>query len=486
MKFKKYSPGIIAIILLIPLFFQGCTTVGPDFTPPKVETPDQFRHALAPKGDAKTISDLKWWELFDDPILFQLVNTALENNKSVKIALSSIEQARAELGFYKADEYPAIGISGGLSTGNYSGVRSQDTSNNVYLAPMLNWELDFWGKFKRSTEAAKARLAASEYGMRTIQIGLITDVASTYYLLLDYHQRLAISQETLISRSKSLDIIQQRFDRGIIPEIDLNQAQIQKEIAAGSIPKYERFIGKAENALSLLMGQLPRGIQSGEPLDQQIIPPFIPDALPSRLLERRPEISEAMALLKAQNEQIGIAVAERFPAISLTGLLGIASSDLGAVTSSGGIWSVGAGLLGPLYDFDKSKSRVNIERELTKQAIFRYENIVLIAFTEVEDALVEIETYQRELEAAKQKVTAAQNANMLSFERYDKGVSSYLEVLDSERTLFNVQLERSELKRNFFNSYVKLYKALGGGWLDEAEKEAERKLTQGSQGQPSI
>lgn len=470
MKLERYSLAVLMVILLIPLFFQGCTTVGPDFIPPEVETPDQFRYAV--KEDEKTTSDLKWWELFDDPILFELVKTALENNKNVKIAMSSIEQARAELGFYKADEYPMIGISGGLATGNFSGARSEETATTAYLAPMLNWELDFWGKFKRSTEAARERLAASEYGMRTIQMSLIADVVSTYNLLLDYHQRLAISKDTLVSRNKSLNIIQQRFDKGIIPEIDLNQAQIQKEIAAGSIPKYERFIGQAENALSILMGKLPSDIQKGEALDQQTRPPFIPDVIPSSLLERRPEIKEAMALLKAQNEQIGIAVAQRFPAISLTGLLGVASSDLGVVTSNGGIWSVGAGLLGPLYDFDKSKRRVDIETEQTRQAVYRYENIVLIAFTEVEDALIEIETYKRELSAARQKVKAAQNANGLSFERYDKGVSSFLEVLDSERTLFNVQLELSGLKRNYFNSYVKLYKALGGGWLDRSEARA--------------
>jgi multidrug efflux system outer membrane protein len=466
MNFKKCFPGFIPAILVIVFLLHGCA-VGPDFTPPQVQTPDMFRSTL--KGDAKTSSDLKWWELFDDPILFQLVNTALENNRNAKIALSSIEQARAELGFSRAGEYPAIGISGGLSTGNYGGARSDNTSSNAYIAPMLNWELDFWGKFKRSTEAARERLLASEYGMRTIQIGLITDVVSTYYLLLDYHQRLTISRETLLSRTKSLEMIELRFEKGIIPEIDVNQAQIQAAVAAGSIPKYERAIANAENALSLLMGQLPRKIQNGEPLDLQQIPPFIPEGLPSALLERRPEIGEALALLKAQNEEIGIAVAQRFPAISLTGLLGAASSDLGAITSSGGIWSVGAGLVGPLWDFDKSKSRVDIQTELTRQALYRYENIVLTAFTEVEDALIEIETYQRELAAASQKVKAAQNANSLSFERYDKGISSYLEALDSERTLFSAQLELSELKRNFFNAYVKLYKALGGGWLNESE-----------------
>jgi multidrug efflux system outer membrane protein len=467
MNLNKYFTGILAATLLMAFLFNGCT-VGPDFTPPQIKAPDTFRTTL--KGNADTTSDLKWWKLFDDPILFQLVSTALENNKNAKIALSSIEQARAELGFYKADEYPAIGISGGLSTGNYSGARSNDTTGNAYIAPMLNWELDFWGKFKRSTAAAQERLLASEYGMRTIQIGLITDVVSTYYLLLDFHQRLTISKETLDSRTKSLEIIQLRFDKGIIPEIDVNQAQIQAAIAAGSIPKYERGIANAENALSILMGQLPQEIQRGETLDQQNIPPFIPELLPSQLLERRPEIGEALALLKAQNEEIGIAVAQRFPAISLTGLLGVASSDLGAVTSSGGIWSVGAGLTGPLWDYDKSKRRVDIQTERTKQALYRYENIVLTAFTEVEDALVEIETYQRELTAVRQKVAAAQNANSLSFERYDKGVADYLEVLDSERTLFSTQLELSELTRNFFNAYVKLYKSLGGGWINESEE----------------
>lgn len=470
MKLRKYSPGLLGIILLIPLVFHGCATVGTDFTPPKVETPDKFAHTLT--ADANTISDLKWWELFDDPILFKLVNTALENNRNVKIALSNIEQARAEIGYYQADQYPALGLQGGGSTGNYGGARSTVTTGNAYIAPMLNWELDFWGKFSRSTESAKARLLASEYGMRTIQIGLITDVVSTYYLLLDYHQRLKISRETLVSRTKSLEIIQMRFDKGIIPEIDVNQAQIQKAIAAGSIPKYERAIGNAENALGILMGQLPREIQSGQPLNLQSVPPFIPGFLPSQLLERRPEIGEAMALLKAQNEQIGIAVAQRFPAISLTGLLGVASSDLGAITTSGGIWSVGAGLVSPLFDFDKSKRKVDIETEKSKQALYTYENIVLTAFSEVEDALVEIETYQRELIAAQQKVAAAHNANALSYERYDKGVSSYLEALDSERTLFEAQLELSGLKRNYFNAYVKLYKALGGGWLGEAEENA--------------
>lgn len=288
-------------------------------------------------------------------------------------------------------------------------------------------------------------------------------MTSAYYQLLDFHHRLEISKETLASREDSLNIIQQRFDRGIIPEIDLNQAQIQREIAAGAIPRYERFIAKTEHVLNLLLGQLPQEIGPGKNLNEQGAPPFIPTAMPSSLLERRPEIQQSLALLHAQNERVGVAVAQRFPAISLTAGLGLASSELSSITNQGGIWTASAGLLGPLFDYDKSKRRVEIEEERTRQALLSYENMVLTAFAEVEDALIEVDTYRRELETNTRKVAAAQNAADLSFERYDKGVSSYLEVLDSQRTLFEVELEFSETKQLYFNAYVKLYKALGMG-----------------------
>lgn len=453
-------------LILTAFLFHGCKSVGPDFVPPEVQSPEKFRYATQ---DAQAVKDLKWWELFDDPVLSQLVRIGLDNNKDLKIALSRIEEARASFGFVKADQYPRVDIEAGASGGNFSGARSRDTNSTVYIAPMLKWEIDFWGKFKRSTASAQAEMLASEHGLRAVQISLISDVVSTYYQLLDFHQRLAISKITLESRLGSLDIIQQRFDKGIIPEIDLNQAQIQKEIAAGAIPKYERFIAKTEHVLNVLLGQLPQDVQAGTPLFQQSPPPYIPAAMPSTLLERRPEIQQSLALLHAQNEQVGVAVAQRFPAISLTAGLGIASSELSSITNQGGIWTAGAGLLAPLIDFDKNKRRVEIEEERTRQALLSHEKIVLTAFAEVEDALIEVDTYSREMETTSRKVAAAENAADLSFERYDKGVSSYLEVLDSERTLFSVKLELSEIKQQFFNAYVKLYKALGGGWLDEAE-----------------
>lgn len=467
MDFVQPKTAMKAVTVWVSILLAGCA-VGPDFKEPIVETPGSYRLATMP---VDTEEDLKWWEIFGDPVLYTLVMTALENNRDLKIAVSRIEQARAALGFTRADQYPGLNIQGGANAGNFIGsARSDTTDTTFYIAAPLSWEIDLWGKFRRATESAKAELIASEYGLRSVQLSLVSDVATTYYVLLDFHQRLAISKNTLQSRLKSLDIIQQRFDRGIIPELDLNQAQIQKEIAAAAIPLYQRSIAQTENALSILLGQLPEHIKTGIELNRQTIPPDIPTGLPSTLLQRRPDLLEIMYLLKAQTELVGVAEALRFPALSLTGVLGVASSELGGLRTSGGFWSVSAGLLGPIYEFGKNIRRVDIEKALTKQVLLQYENTVLNAFREVEDALVGIDTYKRQIAAVGNQLKAAKNANMLSNERYDKGFSSYLEVLDTERSLFNVQLQYSELKQSYLNAYVSLYKALGGGWIAPAEK----------------
>jgi multidrug efflux system outer membrane protein len=469
------------VILMIVVSLTGCA-VGPDFKKPVVETPDNFRFS---DSKSKEVVNLKWWELFDDPVLYSLVVTALTNNKDLMIAASRIEEARAALGFTKADQYPRLDLEAGAATGNYLGIsRSSTTDKYAFIAPVLSWEIDFWGKYRRSTEAARAELMASEYSLKTVQISLISEVVSTYFLLLDYHQRLKISEKTLDSRIDSLDIIQKRFDKGIIPEIDLNQAQIQKEIAAGAIPLYQRLIANTENALSILMGKFPGEIKTGEDLGQQTIPPDIPVGLPSSILERRPDIAEAIYLLQAQTARIGVAQALRFPSISLTGLFGVASSEISNITTDGTVWSVGGSLLGPIFDFKKSRQRVEIENVRTQQALYRYENRVLFAFREVSDALNDIQTYKKQISTVERKFKAAENAARLSKMRYDKGVTSYLEVLDTERTLFNVGLEYSELKQQFYNAYVRLYKALGGGWLTKEEMEQAQHQPEAQKKQP--
>jgi multidrug efflux system outer membrane protein len=464
--------AIKMVALWASILLSGCA-VGPDFKQPVVATPESYRLDTMP---VDTAEELKWWELFDDPVLYTLVSTALENNRDLKIAISRIEQARAFLGFTRADQYPALDIQAGASGGNFLGSSRTDSTDSAYfIAAPLSWEIDLWGKFRRATAAARAELIASEYGLRTVQLSLVADVVNAYYVLLDFQQRLAISEFTLQSRTKSLDIIQQRFDKGIISELDLNQAQVQKEIAAAAIPSFQRSIAKTENALSILLGQLPESIETGIDLDSQTLPPDIPTGLPSSLLERRPDVLEAMYLLKAQTENIGVAEALRFPAVSLTGTLGIARTDLSGMVSRGGFWSLGGSLLGPIYNFDKNIRRVDIEKALTQQALYRYENTVLTAFREVEDALVEIETYARQIASVGNQLKAAKNANMLSNERYDKGYSSYLEVLETERSLFNVQLQYSDLKQQYLNSYVNLYKALGGGWITKTEAESKKR-----------
>lgn len=469
------------ITLMIVVSFTGCA-VGPDFKKPVVETPDNFRFS---DSKSKEVVNLKWWELFDDPVIYSLVVAALKDNKDLMIAASRIEEARATLGFTRADQYPRLDIEGGARAGNSLGEsRTSTTDKSAFIAPVLSWEVDFWGKYRRSTEAARAELMASEYSLRTVQIGLISEVVSTYFLLLDYHQRLKISKRTLDSRLNSLDIIQKRFDKGIIPELDLNQAQIQKEIAAGAIPLYQRLIANTENALSILMGKFPGEIKTGKDLNQQTSPPNIPVGLPSNILERRPDIAEAMYLLKSQTARIGVAQALRFPSITLTGLFGVASSEISNISSDGTVWSVGGSLLGPIFDFKKNIQRVEIEKERTQQALYQYQNRVLFAFREVADALNAIQTYKRQISIVERKLKAAENAARLSKMRYDRGVTSYLEVLDTERSLFEVGLESSELKQRFYNAYVRLYKALGGGWLTKADMEQAQKQPEAQMKQP--
>jgi multidrug efflux system outer membrane protein len=469
----------IVLFVLIALLISGCA-VGPDFKKPDVETPKEYEYTQSLQVDSAltdSLINLEWWTLFGDTILDTLVEISLRENKDILIAASRVEQARASLGFIKADALPRVDIEAGAARGNMAGrIQLEQVSNQFYIAPVLNWEIDFWGKFRRANESARAQLVASHYSFATIQLGLISEVVSTHFLLIDFNQRLELSYKTLEARTHSLNIIQQRFDKGIVPELDLNQAQIQLEIAVASIPGYERAIVQTRNALSILLGRLPQHLEEPPKLKQHTLPPNIPVGLPSSLLLRRPDVGEAEYLLKSQNAQIGVATAMLYPAINLTGILGVASSDLETMSTGNPAWSLSAGLFGPLFNFNKNTLRVEIEEERTKQALYGYEFTVLNAFREVEDALIEVDTYKNQLASFERKYKAAENAERLSLERYDKGATSYLEVLDSQRTSFTVGLELSEIEQLYLNAYVKLYKALGGGWnIEEGLSNAQPK-----------
>jgi multidrug efflux system outer membrane protein len=458
----------------------GCS-VGPDFQKPQVDTLTTYNYSYDTLA-IDTVTTLKWWELFEDAAIDSLVRIALQQNKDLLIAASRVEEARAALTFTGADRYPQLDIQAGGSRGNYfNGLKLDEATTNYFIAPVLSWEIDFWGKFSRATESARAQLLANEYSLRSVQIGLISEVISTYYQLLDYNQRLLISRETLESREKSLDIIRQRYEQGTIPEIDLNQAQIQREIAAASVPFYERLVAQTDNALNILLGYNPGILEKSDKLlITQLTPPEIPVGLPSQLLERRPDIASAEYALMAQNAQVGVAVAQRFPSISLTGILGLASNDLSTLTNGDPGWSISGGLFGPIFNWNKNIARVEIEEARTKRALYNYEKTVLNAFREVEDALIEVRTYREEADAKRRQFDAAANAALLSAQRYNQGVTSYLEVLETQRAAFSAGLELSSTRRSYLDSYVKLYKALGGGWLSEEEMTSAQKSMESS------
>jgi multidrug efflux system outer membrane protein len=303
-------------------------------------------------------------------------------------------------------------------------------------------------------------------------MSLISAVASTYFTLLDNKAKLEISRRTLSSRDSGLMIIQARYDYGIIPEIDLNQAQIQRAISAAAVPVYERSIAFSESALNILLGKYPEEIMTGVPLINQEEPPKIPEGLTSDLLLRRPDVQEALAAYEAQNALIGAAQAMRWPSLNITGLLGYASNDLLALNTGGLAWAVAGSLTGPIFQFGKNKRRVDIESANTEAALRNYEKVAIQAFKEVEDALIAVQTLRRELIAQEQRYTAAMNAEYLSEERYSKGQTSYLEVLESQRQSFDAQLQYSQTRRDLLNAHIALYKALGGGWLSPEEEQA--------------
>ena len=459
---------ILLLIVGSMIYLSGCK-FGPEYQRSQFDLAERYRFDSTATD---TVVNLRWWEIFSDPVLDTLVKVALVENKDVMVAAARIEAARATVGFDKADQFPTLNIAAGASTGNFSGVKLNSSNNNFYAYPELVWEVDFWGKYRSATDASRAQLMASQYAMRTIQLSLISTVVSTYFQLLEYKLKLEISNNTLSSRQKGLVILQERYKHGIVAEIDLNQSQIQWAIAAASVPTYERMIATTQSALSILLGHMPKVIKTGIDLKDLPIPPTIPTGIPSQLLERRPDIKEAEQNVKAANEQIGVAIATRLPAISLTGLLGVASDDLSTLTTGGLAWSAGGSLLSPIFQFGKNKRRVEIATYQAEESVISYEGTVIQAFKEVEDALITIETTNRELVALQVRYTAAINAEKLSWERYDKGVTSYLEVIDSQTQSFDAQLDFSQTRQELLSAYIQLYMALGGGWLSPEEEQA--------------
>ncbi len=449
-------------LILMAAALAGCK-LGPNYQRPPLETPEAFAEQI---DQGAALANLAWYQIFDDPRLVELVNAALVENRELAIATARRDEVRARLGYTRADLYPRLDGLAGAGRGNLQEqiLPGSGTADDFVLAAQASWEIDLFGRIRRANEAARADLLASEAARQAVVTAVIADVAGTYFLLRDLDAQHEIATRTLKARQESTRIIRERFDKGVVPLLDVNQAQIEEATSAAALAAIDRAREEAENLLSILLGRNPGPILRGRTLDDQSLPPAVPAGLPSELLERRPDLRAAEQALAAQTARIGVAEALRWPSLSLTGSIGLVSDDLSELLDADELWTVDATLLAPLFNAGRNKRRAEIERARTEQAIAAYELAVLNAFAEVENALSAIRTLQEEYAARRMQVDAARSAATLSRARYDGGVTSYLEVLDTERSLFNAELAASQVRRAQLVALVDLYKALGGVW----------------------
>jgi len=460
-----------SLLLVSLLLLTASCAVGPDYEAPEIDTPEDFRAQL---DEGASFANVDWWEIFKDKELDRLIRTGLEESQNLAIAMARIDEARALYGFSKADLYPRVDLQATASRGDQAQqfVPDAGIQSNYFAGATLNWEIDLFGRIRRSNEAALAELMAAEENRRGVYITLIADIANAYFLLLDLDQRRAIAARTLTTRQNSTNIIRARFNEGTTPMLDVNQAEIQEAEAAADLAQYERQVVQAENLISVLTGRDPGPIARGGSLEDQPLPPAVPAGLPSELLTRRPDVLAAERQLAAQTARIGVAQAARWPSLSLTGSAGYFSneaSDLFGGDNS--IFNIGANLFQPLFNAGQNKARVDVEIARTEQLLNQYELTVLQAFREVEDSLVAVRTYRDEYNAREMQMNAARNASTLSRARYNGGVTSFLEVLDTERSLFRAEIAASATRRARFNAVVDLYRALGGGWVPPPDEE---------------
>jgi multidrug efflux system outer membrane protein len=445
-------------------FLSGCL-LKPEFERPGVLQSQEFRDGMA-TGDA-SIANIKWWELFKDERLRSLISTALEQNRDLAVAKARIDESRAILGIVRPDQFPRLDGAGTASRTQVSELVNPvaGTVNDFSLSGRLSFEVDLWGKFASATEAQRAELLASEEGYKAVTLGLVAQVAVTYLQLLDVDRQIIISERTLANRRSYTKLIQERFAGGYTAKIDLNQAQIQEQDAAAAVIALKRARRLLENALSVLMGHVPHDIIRAGANTNPISITDLPTGVPAALLERRPDVRAAEEQARAAVMRIGVARATQFPALNLLGILGLNSTQSSELFSADGkTWSVGGNLLGPIIDLGKSWSRTDAAEAQAEQALQRYQGVVLQAVREVEDAMVEVRTFYQEHAVRQAQLVAAQSADMLSRRRYNDGVTSYLEVLSTQESLFSAELARSNTMQRYLSAIVQLYKALGGGW----------------------
>jgi len=468
---------IISSLFTLSLF--GCM-MGPNYRRPVVETPATWRFE---EKEAREVGNTAWWEQFGDSVLKELIQTALQENKDIKIAAARVEEFMGRYGTTRAALFPQVSASasgsrsrstvytpaGVINPGDYV-VLPTNPANSFQASLNASWEIDLWGKLRRATEASRADLLSTEEGRRAVILTLVTSVASAYVNLRDLDTQLEIARRTAKSRGESYDLFQLRFRGGVISELELSQVKSEYEQALSLIPFIEKTIAQQENALSVLLGRNPGPIPRGKTIDEFVLP-AVPGGLPSDLLANRPDIRQAEQDLIAANARIGVARSLYFPTISLTGLFGFASTDLSNLfTGPARTWSWAAPLTAPVFTGGAIRGQVKSAEAVQQQALLRYQQFIQTAFREVEDALIDQKRSREQLAIQAQQVESLRNYARFARLRFDNGYTSYIEVLDAERSLFNAELSQAQTKGVLFQALVNLYKAMGGGWVVEADK----------------
>jgi multidrug efflux system outer membrane protein len=464
------------ILVLLAIFGMTGCAVGPNYHRPAVQVPQSFRAPEPlPAPQATSFADLKWWEVFRDDELQQLVKTALVQNYDLRDAVIRVEAARANLGITRSNQFPQLNASGNVQftrlsrDGSFplpaSFVQSQNRNWGEASLNLLSFEIDLWGRLRRSTEAARANLLSAEENRKAVVVTLVSDVATAYFTLRELDYELEISQRTLGTRRDSLELVQSRQGGGVATLLDLRQAEQLVDTAAQTIPTLQQQIEQTENQISLLLGKNPGPVIRQSSFNEQVVPPEVPAGLPSALLERRPDILAAEQNLIAANAEIGVAKAEYFPQLSLSGALGGQSSQLSRLFAGpNSAWSFVPQLTQPIFTAGRIRSNVRLAEAQRDSALNQYQKAIQTAFTEVSNALI---AHQRVRESRVQQealVNALQDRKRLAYVRYRGGVDTQLNALDADRDLFSAELTLRQIKLNELLSVVELYKALGGGW----------------------
>lgn len=465
-------------LLAAALLVGGCK-VGPDYARPELDVPEGWRQVEAAEQDS--LANTPWWQLFDDPALVGLIEIALEENKDLAIAVERIEETRARYGFQRSELYPQVDAFAGAAAlqASRTGIPTLpsiiDNKGSLHaVGASVFWELDVFGRIRRASEAELAQLYAAEETRRAVVLSVVAEVARAYVELRDFDQRLEISRRTLASRERYVVIARDRFEGGLTSELDLLRAEAELHRTAALVHDFERLVAQKENEIASLLGRNPGEIARGRPLGELRVPESAPAGLPSELLDRRPDIRAAEEQLASSTARIGEAKALLYPNISLTGAFGWESQELSDLLKSPSqSWSIGANLLQPIFNGGRNRSRVQVAESLQRQALYAYENTVLQALREVEDSLIGLRQSGLRREQLGLRVASEDRVLALADLRYSGGVSDYLEVLDAQRSLLDSELEHSASTRDELVELIRLYKALGGGWLPEPEQEPQ-------------